>query len=149
WLKETMEAFSSAPTFGEHAYVRHLVQTILSLGTHGHCVIVGRGAPQILPAQSTLRVGLVSPLEDRINAWTQRFAISHDEAARRVRETDRERRRFIQDHFRKDPTDLHQYDLILNTSRWSVAECEAFILDAHDRMREHISATKLQTASTC
>jgi cytidylate kinase len=146
WLKESMEALSMAPTFGENAFVRHLVQTILSLSTHGHCVIVGRGAPQILPAQTTLRVGLVGPLEDRIDTWMRRFAISHEEAARRVKETDHERRRFIQDHFRKNPANPDQYDLILNTSRWTVAECVTFIIDAHDRMREHISAGARQTA---
>ncbi len=148
WLEECMEALSSAPTFGENAYVRHMVQTILSLGAHGHCVIVGRGAPQILPAQTTLRVWLVGLLEDRIDSWMRRFTLSHDEAERRVKEKDRERSRFIRDHFQKDPTRPDQYDLILSTSRWSVVECVALILDAHDRMREHAAAATHQPAST-
>jgi hypothetical protein len=47
------------------AYVHHLSQAILSLGAHGRCVIIGRGAAQILPAQTTLRVRLIGPRERR------------------------------------------------------------------------------------
>ena len=42
WLVECAESFSQVPLVGESAYVRHLIQTILSLGSHGSCVIVGR-----------------------------------------------------------------------------------------------------------
>ena len=44
WLVECMEGFAQHAHIGESGYVRHLTQTILSLGAHGCCVIVGRGA---------------------------------------------------------------------------------------------------------
>ena len=59
WLVEFAEAFSQLPLVSEVAYVRHLIQTILSLSVHGSCVIVGRGATHILPPATTLRVALV------------------------------------------------------------------------------------------
>ncbi len=68
WLLECLESFSSDRSVTESAYVVHLVETILSLGAHGECVIVGRGAGHVLPEANTLRVRLVAPLEDRIKA---------------------------------------------------------------------------------
>jgi cytidylate kinase len=137
WLRESLEAFASVPSVSESAYVSHLIETILSLGAHGKCLIVGRGAAQILPAETTLRVRLVAPLEHRITVISQRFGLSRSEAARQVQATDRERIRFIKDHFLKDPTNLHQYDLVLNTSRWSVAEAADLIIEGLRRLQKH------------
>jgi hypothetical protein len=73
WPLETAEAFLTASResdsqamVSESGYVRHLVQTVLALGVHGECVIVGRGAAFILPAETTLRVRLVAPVKQRI-----------------------------------------------------------------------------------
>lgn len=137
WLRESLEAFASVSSVSESAYVRHLAETILSLGAHGECVIVGRGAVQILPAETTLRVRLVAPLEDRITVIAERFGIPRAEALRQVETTDRDRIRFIKDHFLKDPTDPHQYDLFLNSSRWSVADSADLIIEALHRQQRH------------
>jgi cytidylate kinase len=130
WVQEGLEAFSSAPAISASAYARHLLETLLSLAAHGDCVIVGRGAAQLLPAATTLRVRLVGPVEDRVEAIRQRFGISREEAARWVKETDDERARFVRDHFRKDPAGLHLYDLVLNSSRLSVSACAGLIVEA-------------------
>jgi cytidylate kinase len=140
WLLESAEAFASAPGVTQMSYVRHLVETILSLGAHGRCVIVGRGAAQILPADTTLRIRLVAPREDRVTTLAQKLGLSHDAAARRVTEIDRERVRFIQEYFHKNPADLHHYDLVLNTSRWSLSECAELIIDALKRMESKRAA---------
>src|SRR5262249_15644401 len=104
WLEEAAGSLSSAPGVSDDAYVRYLGGTVLSLGAHGRCVIVGRGAGHLLPPEATLRVRLVGDLKDRIQALGRRLGLSHEEAARRVEETDRERVRFVKDHFQKDPT---------------------------------------------
>ncbi len=137
WLVEVMEAFSQHANIGESGYVRHLTQTILSLGAHGCCVIVGRGAAHLLPPATTLRVRLVGELPDRINAIMRQRGLSKHDAARWVEHTNRERIAFIKDHFHKDPTDPHQYDLFLNSSRWSVMECADLILDGLGRLTRH------------
>jgi len=135
WLLECLEAFGSAPTVSENAYARHLLETLLSLGAHGKCVIVGRGAAQVLPRAATLRVRLVGPVEARVKTISQRFGIPDEEAKRWVKRTDNERVRFVTDDFRKDPTDPRAYDLILNSSRWSVQECADFVIDALHRLQ--------------
>ncbi len=130
WLLECMEAFASEKYVGQTGFVHHLVQTLLSLAAHGRCVIVGRGAAQVLPEGSTLRIRLIGAKEDRIAATIRRLNLTHDQAAQWVEDTERSRLQFIKEYFLKDPTDMHLYDLVLNTSRWSVAECADFIVQA-------------------
>ena len=54
-----------------------------------------------------------------------------------MEKTDRERAAFIKEHFHRDPTDPHHYDLFLNVSRWSVMECADLVLDALGRLTSH------------
>ena len=61
-------------------------------------------------------------------------SLSKRDAEKWVEATDRERAAFIKEHFRKDPTEPRQYDLLLNASRWSVMECADLIVDALGRL---------------
>jgi len=130
WLQESVEAFASVPSVREAAFVRQLVETLLSLGIHGQCVIVGRGAPQVLPKPTTLRVRVIAELEDRINVMSQELRMSHRDAARYVETHERQRIAFIKDHFQKDPTDSLNYDLVLNSSTFTVTECAELAIQA-------------------
>ena len=69
WLLELVEAFSSMPNKGEWgefvdegSFVHYLAQTVLALGVHGECVIVGRGAGFSLPRPRPCGMLLVAPL---------------------------------------------------------------------------------------
>jgi cytidylate kinase len=137
WLQEIIEAFPISAGLSEAGFVRHLVETVTSLGSHGACVIVGRGAAHILPAAHTLRVRLVAALEDRIAYLSRLLNRPREETARHVETTDRERALFIREHFLKDVADPRNYDLVLNTSRFSVAECADLILEALRRLEAH------------
>jgi cytidylate kinase len=135
WLLESVEAFGSAPAVSESTFTRHLIQTVLSLGALGDCVIVGHAAAFILPAERTLRVRLVGSLDDRVREATQRRGLSRTEAARWVEETELARARFVRDHFLKDLADPHHYDLTLNISRWPVPACADLIIEALHRLQ--------------
>jgi cytidylate kinase len=123
WLEESLQALLAGLSVSELTYVHHLGQTLLALASHGECVIVGRGAAQALPPATTLRVRLVGPLKDRVAAIQRHCGLSPDEAARWVKQRDRERSAFVKEHFHKDPTEPDQYDLLLNAFRFSAAEC--------------------------
>jgi cytidylate kinase len=135
WLLEAVQAFSSEHVVGEGSFFRHLLETVLSLGSHGSCVIVGRGAGQILPAATTLRVRLVAPREERIAATARHLGLSREEAVRHVTHTDRERAQFVKDHFHTDAADPVHYDLILNSARFTTEECAELILEALRRLQ--------------
>jgi cytidylate kinase len=135
WLQECLERIFAVPAVSNSQYFRHLTETLLSLAAHGECVIVGRGAAQILPAATTLRVRLVGPVEERIKAIMQRFDLSREEATRWVEKTDAERDHFVRDHVGKDPSDARLYDLVLNSQRFSFAQCADFIVEALHRLQ--------------
>jgi cytidylate kinase len=135
WLLEIVEAFGSRPGVTETGYVYHLVQTLAALASHGECVLVGRGAAVILPRPTTLRIRLVGDRADRIEMVSRRLSLTPAEAARWVDETEQARLRFVQEHFRRDLRDPGNYDLVLNSSRWSVAECADFIVDSLRRLQ--------------
>jgi cytidylate kinase len=140
WLEEVMEGWSSAPAISESGFVRHLVETVLALASHGECLIVGRGAAQLLPAATTLRVRLVADLNDRVEFIRRDRNLSREEAARYVAETERERVRFIKGHFGQDPADPHGYDLVLNTSRYPVDDCAELIVAGLRRLEARAAA---------
>ncbi len=139
WLQECLEALIAGRSASQGAYVRHLVGTLLALAAHGQCVLVGRGAAQILPAATTLRVRLVAPLEDRVAVTQQRFGSTRDGARRWVEETDRERSGFVHDVFHKDPADPRLYDLVINAARFPAPECAELIIDALHRLQGRAS----------
>jgi cytidylate kinase len=130
WLQECLEAFISAPTVTRGGYVRHLVEVLLSLAAHGECIIVGRGAPQVLPPATTLRVRLVAGIKDRIATMQKRHGLTLADATSLVEKTDRERTEFVKEHFHRDPNDPRIYDLILNSSRFTEKECAEIIIAA-------------------
>jgi len=134
WFRECLEAFAP-PAVSKYTYVRRLVEAVLSLGVHGECVIVGRGAVQVLPTATTLRVRLVAPLAARIANVQSRYGISREEAVQRVEQTDLERSRFVRDHFHVDPAAAGNYDLVLNTSRFTLAECVDLIVEGLHRFQ--------------
>ncbi len=123
WLQESVESFAAVPAVREGKYVRHLIETMLSLAAHGRCVIVGRGSPFVLPPATTLRVRLVAPVEDRIANVSHDQNLARHEAAKFIERTDRERMQFVRMHFLRDSTDPRQYDLFLNVSQFSADEC--------------------------
>jgi cytidylate kinase len=135
WMEGFLNSLVSGQAVSDVAYKRRLLETLVSLGTHGECIIVGRGAAQILPPESTVRVRLVSPVEQRILSVSQRYGVPREEAARRIDTTDRARESFVQRLCGKDVADFRQYDLVLNTARFSVPECADLIVEALRRFQ--------------
>jgi cytidylate kinase len=139
WLQECIEAFAAVPAVREGKYVRHLIETMLSLATKGKSIFVGRGSPFVLPPATTLRVRLIAPLEDRIAAVRRDQNLSRHDAMRFIETTDRERVRFIKLHFQRDPADPRYYDLFLNTAQFSLTECADMIIEGL-RLKSHAAA---------
>lgn len=143
WLLQCLEAFGSTRV-SECAYTKRLRETIVSLAARGQCIIVGRGAPCFLPPQTTLRVRLIGSLDDRIARTCQQRNLSREAAAKWIAATDRERQDFVRTHFFANVDDESNYDLVLNTSHWTVPRCADLIIDAlskaEDRFRDACSA---------
>jgi cytidylate kinase len=139
WLEERIETFLVGPGVNDASFFRHLVQAVLSLGQHGHALIVGRGASFILPARTTLRVRLVAETQDRIAAMVSDLGLSLEDATRQVRDADRERVRFIREHFHVDVAEPSHYDLTLNTSRLPLDQCAQLVVDALEGLERRLA----------
>ena len=134
WLAESIEGLMAVSFVNESGFAHHLVKTVLALGTHGECVIVGRGASYILPSATTLRVNLVASLPERVAAMARMLGISEHEAAEQIRTLDHQRADFLQFHFRKTPNNPCDFDLVLNASRLSVVQLAELIAEALRRL---------------
>jgi hypothetical protein len=130
WLLECLEALAAVPKVTEARYVPRLIDVLLSLGARGRCVIVGRGAPFVLPATTTLRVRLIAPLDERIAVFCREQKLTRSAAARLVEQTDRVRMEFVKLHFHRDPADPLNYDLTMNMSELSLDQCARLIVEA-------------------
>lgn len=130
WLTEMIESFTHAVPMSGAAYARRLMQTMLALASHGNCVIVGRGCTAVVPRDTSLKVRLVAALDDRTERICKRLGISKVAAIEHVRFNDTHREGFVKDHFHRTVGDPHDYDLVINTSQFTVEQSAALILEA-------------------
>ena len=141
-LVECVEAFAAASTVTEVTYFRRLLKLFLALGARGQCKKIAAGA-----RSSPCRTIPPSACawwhrEDRVALIGQERGLNPTEAARYVESTDRERSRFIRQHFRKDLTDPLLYDLVLNASRLSVEECASIVIETLLRLQARNASVK-------
>jgi cytidylate kinase len=130
WLVEAFTSFTRHGAVSSAGYVHHLVNVLNALAAHGKCVIVGRGANAFLPRATTLRLRVVADLGDRVRQVALEKGLSEEEASAEVTRTDRERARFVENHFRRDIADPTHFDLVVNTSRLSPAACADLAVSA-------------------
>lgn len=119
WVTELMDGGAFSPT----DYLKNLTKVILSLGRHGKGVVVGRGAQYILDPKRTLRVRAVAPLDVRVRRIATRDGMSRADARSACLRVDSERTAFYHQHFERDQSDPHDYDLLLNTATLPIDAC--------------------------
>jgi cytidylate kinase len=130
WAEERLNALLREQNLSQHPTIIDLARIVLALGAQGEVVLIGRGAGCILPTESTLHVRTVAPLADRIAYMSQWMRFTEAEAAEQVQLRDSRRSEFIATHFHRQPTDVHQYDLLLNTRLLGEDLCAELIAQA-------------------
>jgi cytidylate kinase len=116
WAQERLEKLLREQNLSQHPSIGNLARIVLALGAQGEVILLGRGAGCILPAETTLHVRIVAPLADRVAYMSQWLRLTREEAAEQVRLRDESRAEFIATHFHRQPGDVYQYDLLLNSS---------------------------------
>jgi hypothetical protein len=130
WVEERLRQLLREQTLSQHPSVVHLARVVLALGAAGEVVLIGRGAGFLLPRAATLNVRMVAPLPERVAYMSQWLRLPEAEAAERVRQRDERRAEFIRTHFHREPDDVHQYDLLLNSSQLGEELCAELIARA-------------------
>jgi cytidylate kinase len=136
WVEARLETLLREQNLSKHPSLRDLARLILALGSRGEVVLIGRGAGSILPPVSTLHVRIMAPLQDRIAYMSQWLRLTPEEAADLVELRDRRRAEFIATHFHRQPGDIYQYDLLLNSSLLGEELCADLIAQAAQAKRE-------------
>ncbi len=101
-------------------YLGQLTRVICAIGTHGHSIIIGRGAGYILPRDVSLRILVVAPLEVRVGKVMLKYGVSEQDARRNIMRSEAERRAFIRKYFQADLTEPTNYDLVVNTENTDI-----------------------------
>jgi hypothetical protein len=130
WAEEQLQRLLREQNLSQHPSLIALARLILALGAQGEVVLVGRGAGCILPTKSTLHVRIVAPLPARVAYMSQWLRLTPDEAAEQVGVRDERRAEFIATHFHRQAADVHQYDLVLNSSLLGEEVCAELIAQA-------------------
>ena len=142
WVDDQLERLLKEQTLSRNPSLLDLARMVLSLGAQGEVVLLGRGAGCILPARSTLHVRLVAPVADRVAYMSQWLRLTEEEAAEQVRKRDSRRTEFIATHFHRKSSDVHQYDMVLNTSLLGEERCTEIIVQAARAKAATLAATE-------
>ena len=130
WVEEHLQQLLQEQAISRNPQVLELARVIALLGVQGEIVLLGRGAGCVLPSATTLHVRLVAPLHDRVAYMGQCLRLTEEEADDQVRRRDHRRAEFLSTHFHRKTGDVHQYDMVLNTSFLGEMACADLIVQA-------------------
>jgi len=120
WINDWLAPLFSAKS-GEHveqmSYYKHLGKVLLVIARHGHAIIIGRAAGQILPREKGLSVRVTAPFELRCSRYAQANNISIEEATALVRTSDKQQAGFMKELLQKDIDDPVCYDVVINMEK--------------------------------
>ena len=112
------ESPSATQTVNDKAFIDATSSVISELAAGGDVVIIGRGGNMILADfPGALHVGMLAPLDSRIENIMAREHYSRQEAAKFVAELEEARVAFFRKFFRVNANDPELFHLILNGAR--------------------------------
>ena len=112
------ESPSATQTVNDKAFIDATSSVISELAAGGDVVIIGRGGNMILADfPGALHVGMLAPLDSRIENIMAREHYSRQEAAKFIAELEEARVAFFRKFFRVNANDPELFHLILNGAR--------------------------------
>ncbi|NNF41986.1 MAG: cytidylate kinase-like family protein [Phycisphaerales bacterium] len=116
WFEHLTAGLGHASTGADVAL--KTARTMRALARVGRAIIVGRGGQSVLHGvPAVVHVRLVAPMDWRVARYADRHALSPEEAAKAVQDTDAERARYIQHHYGTAVDDDGLYDVVINMMR--------------------------------
>jgi len=130
-LDSWIASFFTARHLWPDVFFQHLVKVIKTTGEHGNAIILGRGAQYILPQNSTFRVRVIGPMEQRIDNVIRNRGCSREEARAYIIKKDNDRSAFVMKYFHEDIANPASYDLVVNTTGITIDEAVGVIKQAY------------------
>ena len=116
-------------SYSAERYLHHLVKVVVNISMKGG-VIVGRGAHLILGPERCFRVRIVGSPERCAERISAREGLDIEAARKRVEQVNRDRAEYINELYGVHADDSSNFDLVLNTDRFTVNDAVTLILDA-------------------
>ena len=122
---------SSPAQVDDKAFLEATTKVVNDLYHQGDVVIIGRGANVILAGTpGVVHVGLLAPIEMRVETMMQREHLDRDEAEVYVRELDEAWVTYFRKFFKTSPTDPARYHMMLNMEKITAKTAAAAIVHA-------------------
>jgi hypothetical protein len=137
WVFDVLGTWMDCQVVPHERYFVLLCRAIMAAAHREHAIFVGRGAQFLLPRPCTFAVRVVAPPEYRIRQIMDRMHIKEREARSLMTEIDAGRREFVSRFFRRDITDPHYYDLVINVERCGREDA---IQEIQTAFKHHIGA---------
>ena len=131
WSEELMRSFFDGK-FVRNDYFHRLCETLLSLARQAPAVFVGRGADLVLPADRGFRVRLIASHQARVENLAADRGLTAKAAKVEIGRLEQERLKFLERHFRLDPSTSARFDLTVHLGRFTVEQAVEVILKARD-----------------
>ena len=114
--------------FMKDQYHVALVKVVTALAARGNAIFLGRGAHLILGENASLRIRLVASRRNRQENLRARTGLSKAEVRTLLDETDRRRSEYIRRLFQEIPGQPEQFDLLINTDRFTTEDQVELVL---------------------
>lgn len=116
------------PRVSPQSTARAARRVIAAAASESPSVVVGHGAQCVLRDDpAAFHVLVHAPLRFRTERAARRYRVDPEEAARRIRQSDSDRRAYIREHFDQDWLDPTLYQLCLDTGRVGIPETAELI----------------------
>jgi cytidylate kinase len=129
-MSEVFDAILN-PRVDDALVFRKMAEVVRSLAIHGHTILVGRGSYLITQDLKTgMHVRLEAPRDWRVHKVATDREITMKEAEHVVAQGERERDHYIQTFFTQDPTSPFYHDLVIDNSRFNLAQIAEIVFTA-------------------
>jgi cytidylate kinase len=111
-------------------YITELTKVILAYAIQGNVVIVGRGANFLTPFAKGLHVNITAPYDIRVRRAMEYEGFTKKKAESVIAKVEKERKEFVKQYFRRDPSKINSYDITLSTAHYTVEQARDLIITA-------------------
>ncbi|NQW22852.1 MAG: cytidylate kinase-like family protein [SAR202 cluster bacterium] len=125
------EGVGVAHKLDDKTFIEATSKVVKDIHRKGSAVIIGRGANQILAdAPNTLHIGLLAPLEVRVQTLMAREHFEREEAEIHVEELERAREDYVYKFWKVHPNEPQHYHMMLNMGKMNPKTAAEVIVHA-------------------
>ena len=130
WFHETMLNLMNSRIVHQNSYLSILGKVMHLAAYEGKVIFVGRGGHLLLPRDAGLRVRVIAPRAARLATFQAREGLNADEAEGEFDQLEAGRANFVRRHFRQEPDDPSQYDMVIDSVVFGIDGCVELVCRA-------------------